>query len=696
MTDLLIIDATRTEIRAGDGTGGLKLDPGATELITLSNGGIVFPDGTVDRPSIVFGNDGEFQDTGMYSSADENIDFTAGGIHVLNIDGVNKQVNLLGEMKLQVYSTSTFDGGATFNNLISSSVGIHDPSSGVLNLGGWFNGSTGLWEGQVYLQSDTIVNGALQVTSATIGGNSYPTTQGQSGYFLSTNGEGTLSWSAPPQGFSGSYTDLTNKPGVFSTSTSGFVPGPTAGDTGKYLRADGTWQTVSAGDPNWFLTNVSVAANTASTTDTFVFGYGNSATGSSTLNLLLGKSNSISGTNASGSVLIGSNWSSTTGKSIGIGVQSSTKSIPNASVVIGTNNPGSSGTQILIGHNSYGSSSIVIGNNAGKTSFTATGVYIGNSVQNNSQASGSSSSCVVIGYGAYTKANYGVALGDNTITSGLGVVVGSSSSTGGLNSVVVGYNSTTSTGTGNTVLGNNCTVTSSGANNTVIGYYSYAGSSSSNVVLGYSASTSGSAGNNVAVGEFAKCVTSGCTYNTIIGPSAEADGTSSNAITIGNSAKVSHKNAISIGFSSKTNFPGDISFSNGSVSFMKKTAIYQKVTTNATPTLMDTIFNDSTAKMTLPANATGTFTLLISARRASWESPLATSHWKIEGGFKKEATNSTTSVVGLSKNVIYQDDTTWDVNVIANTTNGTIDVEVTGIAGTIAWCGTMEMSYVVY
>ena len=41
--------------------------------------------------------------------------------------------------------------------------------------------------------------------------------------------------------FSGSYNDLSNKPGVVSTSANGFTPKVT--DTSKYLKGDGTWDT---------------------------------------------------------------------------------------------------------------------------------------------------------------------------------------------------------------------------------------------------------------------------------------------------------------------------------------------------------------------------------------------------------------------------------------------------------------------
>lgn len=67
---------------------------------------------------------------------------------------------------------------------------------------------------------------------------------------------------------SGSYTDLSDKPTTFGASGSnhspGLVPDPgaTAGST-KFLREDGTWQTVSGGDRTTYFATCSTAAATA-------------------------------------------------------------------------------------------------------------------------------------------------------------------------------------------------------------------------------------------------------------------------------------------------------------------------------------------------------------------------------------------------------------------------------------------------
>lgn len=182
MADLLVIDGPKSEIRAGDGTGGLKLDPGASSLVTVTNG-VYFPDGSVTNPSIVFDSDGAARDTGIYSSADENIDFTANGVRRVNIDGVANQINLYNQV---VFHSSTL--GISYNDL-----------------------------------------------------------------------------SDQPALFSGDWADLTGKPGNFAVGSSGFVPAPTADDTTKYLRGDGTWQTVSGGGGSLTIQDEGVEQGTATT-----------------------------------------------------------------------------------------------------------------------------------------------------------------------------------------------------------------------------------------------------------------------------------------------------------------------------------------------------------------------------------------------------------------------------------------------
>ena len=85
----ILKDTTANTI--GTGTGGLKLDPAGTDIVTIGNG-VMLPDGTKSAPAIRFTDD---NNTGIYSPVDDQIAITGQGEDALVITGVVSAVNVI-------------------------------------------------------------------------------------------------------------------------------------------------------------------------------------------------------------------------------------------------------------------------------------------------------------------------------------------------------------------------------------------------------------------------------------------------------------------------------------------------------------------------------------------------------------------------------------------------------------------------
>lgn len=84
----LDFNTTENIISAGDGAG-MRLDPGATEVVEISNG-VLLPDGTAAEPSIRFSDD---TNTGIFSPSNEVIAFVGDGAISLQVAGNTAYVN---------------------------------------------------------------------------------------------------------------------------------------------------------------------------------------------------------------------------------------------------------------------------------------------------------------------------------------------------------------------------------------------------------------------------------------------------------------------------------------------------------------------------------------------------------------------------------------------------------------------------
>ena len=112
-------------------------------------------------------------------------------------------------------------------------------------------------------------------------------------------------------------------------------------------------------------------------------------------------------------------------------------------------------------------------------------------------------------------------------------------------------------------------------------------------------------------------------------------------------------------------------------------------TTDATVT---ELFQDgSSARLVLSNDTSWAFKILVVARRTDANDESAM--YQFLGGIDRNATAATTAIVGnVNKTVIAEDTAQWDCDVDADTTNGSLRIQVTGQAAkTIRWVARVEL-----
>ena len=114
-------------------------------------------------------------------------------------------------------------------------------------------------------------------------------------------------------------------------------------------------------------------------------------------------------------------------------------------------------------------------------------------------------------------------------------------------------------------------------------------------------------------------------------------------------------------------------------------------TTDATQTQLFPGGNNS-HRITLPNNTTWAFSILLVARRTDADGENAA--YKFEGCIKRDANAASTAIVGsVTKTVLAEDTAAWDADVDADTTNGSLRIQVTGEAAkTIEWFARVSLA----
>jgi hypothetical protein len=120
--------------------------------------------------------------------------------------------------------------------------------------------------------------------------------------------------------------------------------------------------------------------------------------------------------------------------------------------------------------------------------------------------------------------------------------------------------------------------------------------------------------------------------------------------------------------------------------------VVRNATTNATQT--ELFLNGSSARITIANDTTWAFEAFIVARRTDADNESAA--YKITGCIDRNTNAASTALVGTpTVTVISEDAAAWDVDAVADTTNGSLNFRVTGEAAkTIRWVGWVRLTEV--
>jgi hypothetical protein len=117
----LVFDNETQEIRTGAG-GGIKLDPGASDLVTIKSGAIL-PDGSLSEPALRFADD---TNTGLYSPENEQVAVVGDGAVIALFDGTDGSVTISGNK----FPTGTGTDGQVLSSDGAGQLSWVTPSAG--------------------------------------------------------------------------------------------------------------------------------------------------------------------------------------------------------------------------------------------------------------------------------------------------------------------------------------------------------------------------------------------------------------------------------------------------------------------------------------------------------------------------------------------------------------------------------------
>lgn len=299
----------------------------------------------------------------------------------------------------------------------------------------------------------------------------------------------------------------------------------------------------------------------------------------------------------------------------------------------------------------------------------------------------------------YRLGNYHIIAGDdsgNTITevavSGNGLIVGKDNKLHGTANVIIGTGNEMTLGSGsdyNLVVGVGNDFLSTGCDrNLVAGFAHNVTGSDNSMFFG---------GNQTGAGRYTTFLGSGNTdtnetaeYCIVAGRGNSTTASSMYTHYIGFSGTAANGYYQFItGIDASGNMGGARTHSSGKFSAkgdaQTSYALFGCQTTNATQTTMRTMNDFENLSPKVAPNQSVLFKIDIVARRTSTQTESAA--YEIIGCIKNDA--GTTALQGtITKNVIAEADSNWDVTAVANNTDDTLDIKVTGAAGkNINWLG---------
>lgn len=160
-----------------------------------------------------------------------------------------------------------------------------------------------------------------------------------------------------------------------------------------------------------------------------------------------------------------------------------------------------------------------------------------------------------------------------------------------------------------------------------------------------------------------------------------------NAVAIGSGASATAATSIAMGDGTDSRLAGGKVMANGKFATAgdAQRGFYVSRASTTTATITEMFTDGSAAQIVMPNNSVFIFDIYIAGRRT--DATGGSAGYRFNGVIKRDATASTAAIVGsVSKTVIAETNTAWDATVTADTTNGSIKIQVTGEAAkTIRW-----------
>jgi len=160
-----------------------------------------------------------------------------------------------------------------------------------------------------------------------------------------------------------------------------------------------------------------------------------------------------------------------------------------------------------------------------------------------------------------------------------------------------------------------------------------------------------------------------------------------NAVAIGTGSSATATNSIAIGQGTNARIQGEKAFATGDFATagdaQKSEIIMRNSTTNATTT--ELFVDGSTIRHVLPNNSAYNFFISLVARRTDATGGRAA--YTFQGLIYRDANAASTAIQGgVTKTILAESNAAWDANVDADTTNGSLRIQVNGEAAkTIRW-----------
>lgn len=155
-------------------------------------------------------------------------------------------------------------------------------------------------------------------------------------------------------------------------------------------------------------------------------------------------------------------------------------------------------------------------------------------------------------------------------------------------------------------------------------------------------------------------------------------------------------NAITLGSGSSATLTGQVAQASGrfATNGDAQHAIYTARNITSTATATELFLDGTSARMVVPNNSVWTFDVMVAGRRT--DAVGGGAGYRIFGVLRKDTTSGSITFVGTpTKQILGETTASLDCNVVADTTNGSLNVVVSGLAGqTWRWVATVQTTEV--